>query len=168
MWPNVTNVGESRFTIWDPLEIYNLWVSLSGSGKTYVWTSLWVYLAPRVCMTLYGSLWIIWRSHLTSYLLALGIGSDSMQSWTLHTLSSSRHSDDHHLRQRIYLFCSFLRIARWVPWHPSYPKFSISSSNWRSDQASESNHWRYASRLHLEWWPKVGPTSSTGRVLIQQ
>jgi hypothetical protein len=40
------------------LEICNLWVSLSGSGKTSAWTLLWVYHAPHGDMTLYGSLWI--------------------------------------------------------------------------------------------------------------
>jgi hypothetical protein len=53
MWLNVTPVRGLKLIIWDPLETYILWVSPSGSGKTFVWTSLWVYHAPRMGMTIW-------------------------------------------------------------------------------------------------------------------
>jgi hypothetical protein len=61
MCPNVTHVEESKPIIWDPLKIYNPWAFLSGNGKTYVWTSLWV--CPRTSRG-YNSIWVI-VDHLT-------------------------------------------------------------------------------------------------------
>jgi hypothetical protein len=88
MCQSVTRVEGSRPIIWGQLEICNLWAFLSRSGKTSVWTSSWVCLAPRVGTTRYGSLWTAWPSWLTLYPYPPHIGSDNMSSFTCHTLSA--------------------------------------------------------------------------------
>jgi hypothetical protein len=49
------DVEESRPIIWELPETYNPWASSSGNGKTSIWTSLCVCLAPHVGTTRYGS-----------------------------------------------------------------------------------------------------------------
>jgi hypothetical protein len=84
MCPNVTHVEESRPIIWDPLETCNPWAFPSGNGKIFVWTSLWVCLAPHVVTTRYGSSWTAWLSQPTSYPYPPPTGSDSMPSSSYH------------------------------------------------------------------------------------
>jgi hypothetical protein len=82
------SVGGSKLTIWDPPETYSPWAFPCGNGKTSAFTSLRVYLAPRVGITQYGSLWTGWLSRPTSYPYPLHTESDSMPSSTCHILSA--------------------------------------------------------------------------------
>jgi hypothetical protein len=50
-------VEESKPIISDPPETCNPCAFPSGNGRTFAWISLWVYLAPRVGITRYGSSW---------------------------------------------------------------------------------------------------------------
>jgi hypothetical protein len=83
---SMTPIEESRPIIWDPSETYNPWVFPSENGKTSVWTSLCVCLAPCMGTTQYRSSWIAWVSQSTSYLYPPPTGSDSIPSSTCHTL----------------------------------------------------------------------------------
>jgi hypothetical protein len=85
---NVTLVKESKPIIWDQPKIYNLWVSPSGNGRTYVWTSLWVCPAPHMGATRYGSLWTAWLSQPTLYSYPLHTWLDNMPISTYHILSA--------------------------------------------------------------------------------
>jgi hypothetical protein len=88
MCQSVTRVEGSRPMIWGQLEICSLWAFLSGSGKTYAWTSSWVCLAPHMGTTWYGSLCTTWPSRLTLYTYPPHTGSDNMPRSTCHTLSA--------------------------------------------------------------------------------
>jgi hypothetical protein len=72
MYLSVTHCEESRPIIQDPPKTYNPGAFSSENGKTFVWTSLWVCLAPRVGTTRYGSC----------------TGSNSMPSSTCQILSA--------------------------------------------------------------------------------
>jgi hypothetical protein len=167
MWLNVTHVGELKLTIWDLLETCSLGIFLSGSGKTYVWTSLWVYPAPLLGMTLYGSLWIAWPSRPISYPYAPDTGPDTTLSYTSPTLLAIMVYRRHHLWPRIHLCRMFLGTIAWLPWYPSHSQLSLSPSDWRSNRESESDHGGYASCMCSKWWPEVRSTSAPSRVLLQ-
>jgi hypothetical protein len=108
MCPNVTHVEELRSIIWDPPETRNPWAFPSENGKTSAWTSLWVYLAPRVGITQYGSSWTAWLSQPTSYSYPPPTEPDSMPSSTYYTLSASMTSRrPSSLIEDIYLLLAF-------------------------------------------------------------
>jgi hypothetical protein len=65
-----------------------------------------------------------------------------------------------------YFCCAFLGTITWVSWYPSYPELSLSSLDWRSDRASQPNHWRYAPHPRPKWWSEMGPTPSTSWVVL--
>jgi hypothetical protein len=80
----------------------------------------------------------------------------------------SRHPEDNHLRQKVYLCCSLLGATTWVFGHPPHPKLSLSSPNWRTDRLSQSNHRGYASCLCSDGWSKMGQAPSISWIFIQQ
>jgi hypothetical protein len=86
MYQTVTHVKESKLIIWGHPETHNHWAFPSGNRKTSAWTSLWVYPAPHMGTTWYGSLWTAWLWQPTLYPYPPLTGLPSTPSSIYHTL----------------------------------------------------------------------------------
>jgi hypothetical protein len=166
MCSSVTPVEESRPIIWDLPKTYNPWAFSSENGKTSVWTSSWVCLAPHVDITQYGSSWTAWLSRPTSYMYPPATESDSIPSSTYHTLCAITASQrPSYPIEDLSLLLSFGSNYMSV-WAPISFKAQLSPPDRWTDRASQSNHWRYASCLCSDRWPEMGQAPSTSWVLI--